>query len=224
MKLPPLTDRCLWRGVPYSGFGSAARSRGLLVALLVVLSAGQCLFAGKEFLAGPGEQVVPNQLIVGLKLGADINQIIASLVPQAAASLVSSHWNTHLLNLPPGIQTSVSRLLAASPLVQYVEPNRIRHTTVIPPNDPMITQQWDLTTLRAVQAWSYLPDHYLTAATAGTGAGRVKVALIDTGVDCTHPDFMNAGGTSTDSAQGGQLSWSLSKAIEPTTVSSPACP
>src|ERR1017187_9538893 len=158
MKLPPLTDRCLWRGVPYSGFGSAARSRGLLVALLVVLSAGQCLFAGKEFLAGPGEQVVPNQLIVGLQLGADINQIIASLVPQAAASLVSSHWNTHLLNLPPGIQTSVSRPRAPPALGQYVEPTRIHHTGVVPPKAPMITQEWNLTSLRAVQAWSYLPD------------------------------------------------------------------
>jgi len=192
--------------------------------LLVGLSAGRCLFGGKEFLAGPGQQVVPDQLIVGLQPGADINQIIASAVPQAVAKVVGSHWNTYLLNLPPGFQATVSKLLAASPLVKYVEPNRIRHTTVIPPNDPMITEQWDLTTLQAVRAWSYLPDHYLTAASAGTGAGRVKVALIDTGVDCTHPDFMNAGGTSTNSAQGGQLDWADSKAIEPTTVSSPACP
>jgi len=88
----------------------------------------------------------------------------------------------------------------------------------------MITQQWDLTTMQAVQAWGYLPDQYLTALTAGNGANRVKVAVIDTGVDCTHPDFMNAGGSSTDSANGGQLSWSLSQAIEPTTISPAACP
>ena len=48
--------------------------------------------------------------------------------------------------------------------------------------------------------------------------------MIDTGADCTHPDFMNAGGSSTDVAFGGQLLWSASQALVPTSVSSPACP
>jgi uncharacterized repeat protein (TIGR01451 family) len=193
-----------------------------LIALVFVLATGRCLFAGKEFLAGTREQIVAGQLLVGLQPGADINQILSALVPQATASLISRERNTYMLNLPPGIQAAASHLLAAHPLVKYVEPNRIRKTTVAPPNDPSLPQQWALTTIQAVQAWSYFPDHYLTALTAG--ANRVKVAILDTGVDCTHPDFMNAGGTSTNSVDGGQLDWSASLALTATTISSPACP
>src|ERR1035441_7689623 len=133
----------------FSWIGSRRR---FLVAMLVLLAAGKCLFAGQEFLAGPGEQTVADQLIVRLQLGADINQIVASLLPQAVASLVSSHGNTSLRRRPRGTQAPASKLLAAHPLVQYVEPTRIRHTTVVPPNDPKITQQWALTTLRAVRS------------------------------------------------------------------------
>ena len=199
-----------------------SRHRRLPIILLIGLTASRCLFAGKEFLASPREEVVADQLVVGLQFGADINQILAALVPQALASLVSRERNTYLLQLPPGIQAVASKLLAVHPLVQYVEPNRIRHTMVLPPNDSMLTQQWALTTIQAVEAWSYFPDHYLTAA--NPGADRVKVAVLDSGADCTHPDFMNAGGSSTNSALGGQLDFADSKAEVATTILSPACP
>src|ERR1035438_10420449 len=109
--------------------GSGCNRHGrLLIVLLIGMTASQSLFAGKEFLAGPGEDVVADQLVVRLQLGADINRILASLVPQAVARLVSLERNTYLLRLPPGIQAAASKLLASHPLVQYVEPNRIRHT------------------------------------------------------------------------------------------------
>jgi thermitase len=193
-----------------------------LIGLLIALSSCSCLFAGKEFLAGPGERVVPDQLLIGLQPGADIQAILAALAPRALVSLVSRERNTYLLRLPPGVQASTSKLLAAHPSVNYVEPNRIRHIAVVPPNDSLMPQQWGLTAIFAQQAWDYFPNQYLTAATASTT--RVKVAILDTGVDCTHPDFMNAGGTSTKTTSGGQLDWPDSDAVVPTTISSPACP
>jgi thermitase len=191
---------------------------GLLIGLVIC----PCLFAGKEYLAGPGEKTAPDQLLVGLQPGADINRVLGSIAPLALARTISRERNIYLLRLPPGIQASTSKLLAAHPLVNYVEPNRIRHIAVVTPNDPYLSQEWALTAIQGVLAWSYFPDQYLTAATASTT--RVKVAVLDTGVDCTHPDFMNAGGTSTDSANGGQLAWASSEAIFATTISSPACP
>ena len=198
------------------------RYRNPRIALLLLLAAAQGAFAGKEFLAGAHEQVVPDQLLVGLQLGADIQQILNALVPQATASVIGKKQNTYLITLPPGMQALVSKALAAHPLVNYVEPNRIRNTTVLPPNDTYIDQQWALTAIQATAAWSYFPDHYLTAATAGSN--RVKVAIIDTGADCTHPDFMNTGGTSTNVTEGGQFLWASSVALVATTLSSPACP
>ena len=66
-----------------------------------------------------------------------------------------------------------------------------------------------------------MPGQYLTSATASTA--RLKVAVLDTGADCTHPDFVNTGGSSTDSAAGGQLLWSASQAYAITTHSPAAC-
>jgi len=192
-----------------------------LVPAALLLAFGHTLFAGKEFLPGPHDQVVAGQLLIGLLPGADINQILGVAAPQAAATRVGRLGNTYLLRLPEGIQAMASKALAAHPLVRYVEPNHVRTTAVTPPNDPYMVQQWALTTLQAAQAWSYFPDHYLTAATAA--GNRVKVAIIDTGADCTHPDFMNAGATSTDAAKGGQILWSASYAFVPTTIASPAC-
>src|SRR5262249_43953117 len=105
--------------------------------------------------------------------------------------------------------------------VDFVEPDRIRQVIVSAPNDSNYTSQWGLTTVRALQAWNVMNLSYLTSATAGTG--RVKVAVLDTGADCGHPDFMNAGGSSTASASGGQLPWTGSQTYTPTPVTSPAC-
>jgi hypothetical protein len=46
--------------------------------------------------------------------------------------------------------------------------------------------------------------------------------VLDTGGDCTHPDFKNRGGTSVYSAQGGQLSGTLSAALVPSVLAT-AC-
>src|SRR5208283_3318078 len=60
---------------------------------------------------------------------------------------------------------------------------------------------------------------YLTASSAGSQ--RTHVAVLDTGLDCTHPDFANAGSSSLDSAQGGQINFALSQGLVPTTVPNP---
>jgi subtilisin family serine protease len=46
------------------------------------------------------------------------------------------------------------------------------------PNDPMLSQQWHLQTIAAPSAWAIT-----------TGSTNIVVAVIDTGVDYTHPDL-----------------------------------
>src|ERR1039458_6208996 len=87
-----------------------------LIALLFVLAFSSSLFAGKEFLAGPKEQVAPDELLVGLRPGADLKSLVAALAPHAVAGIVSSRRNTYLLRVPTGTRAAVSRLLAAHPL------------------------------------------------------------------------------------------------------------
>jgi subtilisin family serine protease len=172
------------------------------------------VFAGQEFPAKTGEAVRNGELIVRLQAAANGAAVLGSInrVPLARG-------NAFLLkNVPPGL----AKQLAQQSAVEYVEPNRIRHATLAAPNDSSFNSQWALQTIRAVQAWALIPNRYFSASTVP--AGRIRVAVIDTGVDCTHPDFRNAGGTSADSALGGQINFSLSVAYVQTTIAGAACP
>jgi hypothetical protein len=80
----------------------------------------------------------------------------------------------------------VEKSLENTPGIEYVHrvPRRWMTASGVPtphqlPNDPMIEQQWNLRAIRWVHT-SPLPD-----------ARTVKVAVLDTGVDITHPDLEN---------------------------------
>ena len=53
-----------------------------VIRLLIGLAVCPCLFAGKEYLAGPGEKIAPDELLVGLQPGADINRVLGSIAPR----------------------------------------------------------------------------------------------------------------------------------------------
>ncbi len=192
------------------------------IGLASVLTA-TCLFAGSEFRAGPDEPIHPDHIVVKVRPGSSIQRIISTFAPQAAVALSATKYSYYVLSVPPQLRQTLSTQISQDLMVEFVEPNRIRKSnTLAMPNDGYYSQQWALQTMQALKAWNLIPSNYLTASTAGTG--RIKVAVLDTGADCTHPDFMNAGGTSTDSAAGGQLMRSLSQALVTTTIASPACP
>ena len=179
------------------------------------------VFAGREFTAGAAERTVDDELLIKLKRGANPT-VLSAIVPAAVIRLLHQELDLYQLRLPAGLLKMIAAQLAAHNLVDYVEPNRIRQLTISAPNDTAYpTEQYALNTINALQAWGILPNKYLTSSSANTT--RLKIALIDTGADCTHPDFMNVGGSSTNSALGGQFLWSSSMAIVPTTISNPPC-
>jgi PKD repeat protein len=85
-----------------------------------------------------------------------------------------------------------------SPYIKYAEPNYIINTLPEPnnpelnyiytieqaqfisafPNDPYFSQQWGLTKISAPNAWTLI-----------TNSNEVSVAVLDTGIDYTHPDL-----------------------------------
>jgi len=76
---------------------------------------------------------------------------------------------------------------------------------------------WNIWDVNAVTAefggvlsggWAVYPGTWYTASTKPTDCPII--AFVDFGVDMNHPDFINAGGTGTDTAEGGQLIKSLS--------------
>src|SRR5882762_2853539 len=187
-----------------------------LRALSVILLSTTTLWAGREFVAQSGQETATDELIIRLTPGANPVSVVAAAAPgsQILSQIASG---IHLLRAARGQVSNFSSQLVRHPLVEYVEPNRVRrHAGGLPAlNDPNSGLQWALTTVKAAAAWGIIPDRFLTASTAGSG--RIRVAILDTGGDCTHNDFKNSGGSSVDSTQGGQLNMSLSQALVATT-------
>jgi len=77
-----------------------------------------------------------------------------------------------------GIASSVKKWIN-SDLVDYVEPNYIYRSALLP-NDPYFSSQWALTKIKAPEVWDI-----------ETGEPIVTVAILDSGVDLDHPDLVN---------------------------------
>ena len=71
----------------------------------------------------------------------------------------------------------LSERLSQDPAVDYVEPNYIVRRTNLP-NDPDLSDQWALEKIQATNSWEL-----------SQGSESVVVAVIDTGIDYTHPDL-----------------------------------
>jgi len=151
-------------------------------------SVAPSLWSGVNLPPQPGETVIPNQYLVKVAAGVDPLQVMPKLLPGEGYYPLTAN-----LSLMVTANASTAAAVAGNPLVQYVEPNRMRNVNIDAVNDPNYASQYALQIEQAIQAWQIVPGHYLTSASPATG--RVKVAILDTGVDCTHPDFMNAGGT-----------------------------
>ncbi|MEW6210824.1 MAG: S8 family peptidase [Acidobacteriota bacterium] len=136
----------------------------------------------------------PDQIIVKLKSesveNARIGDIFDQILSVRAASVEklssADSGEIGLLNLGGAI--SVEEAIAEAqrdPRVEYAEPNYYCYTADTMPDDPMFSQMWGLhntaragVDINAPRAWDIT-----------TGADNVVVAVIDTGVDLSHPDL-----------------------------------
>jgi subtilisin family serine protease len=114
--------------------------------------------------------------------------------------------------LPSGISVEeATEIYSKDPNVLWVQPNYVYHLTNVP-NDPLFDQQWSLhNTGQSVNGQPagtpgddiHAPEAWDTF-TGPVGSNDVVVAVVDTGIDYTHPDLQdniwtNAGEMGTDS-------------------------
>lgn len=108
--------------------------------------------------------------------------------------------------LEPRLERGDRATLARRATVEYVEENRIRRATGA--SDPKFAQQWSLARVQAEAAWKLIPGKFFDSTPR---AGRVRVAILD------------SGGDSADAAFGGQIRFSMSRALVPTAASTSTC-
>ena len=82
------------------------------------------------------------------------------------------------LEVPVGEELETASQLQSLPIVEWAEPDQLRSTQALP-NDQLYRQfQWDMRKIQAERAWDIT-----------TGSSDVVVAVLDTGVDASHPDL-----------------------------------
>ena len=87
--------------------------------------------------------------------------------------------NVRVVNVPENKLARVLDALNHNPRIEFAEPDFIA-TAVYSPNDPYYTAgyQWHHARIQSAQAWD-----------VSLGATNIVIAVLDTGVDATHPDL-----------------------------------
>jgi hypothetical protein len=158
--------------------------------------------------AGGGELVwenamVADHLMVQAQPGVTREQLQAALPRGASVLEQVTTRGLYLVGVPSEGERSVERAVLAlnelTHVVQFAEPDFVLSGTDTTPNDSLFgsntsTQQWHLGKVMAPRAWDVIKQPI--AATVGGAAKNATevanmtvVAIVDTGVDYTHPDL-----------------------------------
>ncbi len=152
---------------------------GWAVLLMALVGLGGLVFLFPSPVQGASPEV-PGELIVLLDASVTADQIPwQTLLPQAEVVEEPGLDALHavLVKVPLGSEEEAQNILLNASGVRWVEPNYVVKPMVVP-NDPLWGQQYGLTHIQAPQAWD-----------VSTGSASVIVAVVDSGVDLTHPDL-----------------------------------
>ncbi|MGH7680364.1 MAG: S8 family serine peptidase [Candidatus Eiseniibacteriota bacterium] len=155
----------------------------LLVALVLALA----LFIPAAALAAPA--MVSGEVLIRFRPGASDADIRAIQVDLGATRV------KRFRSLQVEEQRITRRTIADAvsryrnhPAVEFIEPNYIVHADLVP-NDPLFSQQWGLRNTGQSGGTSGADVAAVPAWDVSTGSSTVVIAIIDTGVDATHPDL-----------------------------------
>src|SRR5215204_4576983 len=165
---------------------AAALASALVVVAVTSVASGAS--------AHPGRRAEAGSILVGFRTGVSA-PAQADALADAGAKPTKRFAPIHgaLVSVAPGTTGQTIETLNRDPRVAYAEPNFILRAADVMPNDPFFQRLWGLHNTGQTVNWTAgTPDAAIDAPEAwsvSTGSPDVVVAVIDTGVDTTHPDL-----------------------------------
>ncbi|HNW77978.1 MAG TPA: S8 family serine peptidase, partial [Candidatus Competibacteraceae bacterium] len=122
-------------------------------------------------------QKAEGRILVGTQAGLSDNELDKILKPHGGKAIGHIRQiNLHVVQVPPQAEEAVARALTKNPHVKFAEPDMLVEAEQIP-DDPNYASAWHLPKIQAPTAWDN-----------SQGSG-VIIAILDTGVDASHPDL-----------------------------------
>lgn len=121
---------------------------------------------------------VPGEVLVQFQPGVAASERASLLAPvDARVRSTQTVLNLVRVQVPVGRERAIAARLNADPRVRAAGPNyRVRIALV--PDDALYAYQWNMGRINAPAAWEIT-----------TGSPDVVIAVVDTGLDATHPEF-----------------------------------
>lgn len=139
------------------------------------------------------DEYVPDEILVMFSSAFTFQEAeeIVSEYGYELTSQVSKSAGVYLVSLPEGTDViSVQQKLLQHREIRVAEPNIIYYTQIIP-DDPDFTSLWGLNNTGQNGGLADVDVNAPEAWERSTGSSNVIVAVIDTGVDYTHPDLVD---------------------------------
>jgi thermitase len=147
-----------------------------MAGLFAALGASPALSVAAEPESMQAESFAKGRILVMPRPGLSDAQFAKILSTHGGKARKIGDTGIHIVDLLPGSEQSVAALLAHNPHIKFAELDRPVAPSLAT-NDPYLGSQWHLAKIGAQTAWN---------TTLGSG---VTIAILDTGVNGSHPDL-----------------------------------